>query len=98
MESLNFLKKLEDVIQDRLENASTESYTAGLAAAGDLKVVQKLGEEAVELVISAAAEDNARVTAEGADLLYHLLVLLRLRGLRLADVVAELESRHAGAG
>ena len=59
-----------------------------------LKVAQKIGEEGVELALAAAAQDRDRVTAEAADLLYHLLVVLRLRDLTLADVVAELERRH----
>ena len=57
-------------------------------------VAQKLGEEGVELALAAAAQDRARVTAEAADLVYHLLLLLAMRELTLADVVAELERRH----
>ena len=95
MKSLDFLSTLEGVIQDRLENAPAESYTARLAAAGRLKIAQKLGEEAVELAIATAAEDEARVISESADLIYHLMVLLQVRGIGLADVVSELESRHS---
>jgi phosphoribosyl-ATP pyrophosphohydrolase len=94
--SLEFLSALEEIIRDRVENAPPDSYTAKLAASGRLKVVQKFGEEAVEVVVAAAAEDNSRVTSEVADLLYHLLVLMNLRGIPLGDVVAELESRHTG--
>jgi phosphoribosyl-ATP pyrophosphohydrolase len=93
--SLDFLNTLEGVIDDRLQNATSNSYTAKLAASGPLKVAQKFGEEAVELVVAASAESDARLTSESADLIYHLLVLLRLRGLALDDIVAELESRHS---
>lgn len=92
--NIDFLQKLEAVVAGRLENPPEGSYTARLAAQGVLKVAQKIGEEGVELALAAAAQDRDRVTAEAADLLYHLLVVLRLRDLTLADVVAELERRH----
>jgi phosphoribosyl-ATP pyrophosphohydrolase/phosphoribosyl-AMP cyclohydrolase len=92
-----FLEKLQDVIRQRLADAPTGSYTAKLASQGMLKVAQKLGEEGVELALAAAAQDSARVTAEAADLVYHLLLLLAMRELSLADVVAELERRHRPA-
>lgn len=94
MNRLDFLTKLDTIIQDRLSNPVAGSYTVELAAGGPHRVAQKLGEEAVEVVVAAVAEDDARLTAEAADLLYHLLVLLRVRGLSLADAVAELERRH----
>ncbi len=94
MERIEKLTNLEIIIQDRLNNPTAGSYTMELAAGGALKVAQKLGEEAVEVVLAAVAEDDARLTEEAADLLYHLLVLLRVRGLGLADAVAELERRH----
>ena len=94
MSDSSFLETLESVIERRITESPDGSYTARLAAQGTLKVAQKVGEEAVELAIAAAAQDRAHVTAEAADLLYHLLLLLRLRDLRLADVVAELEGRH----
>jgi phosphoribosyl-ATP pyrophosphohydrolase len=90
----SFLETLETVIERRLKEAPEGSYTSRLVAQGTLKVAQKVGEEAVELAIAAAAQDRAHVTAEAADLLYHLLLLLRVRDLKLADVVAELEERH----
>jgi phosphoribosyl-ATP pyrophosphohydrolase/phosphoribosyl-AMP cyclohydrolase len=90
----SFLETLELVIARRLSDAPEGSYTARLAAQGTLKVAQKVGEEGVELALAAAAQDKGRVVAEAADLLYHLLLLLRLRELKLADVVAELEDRH----
>lgn len=98
MSDLEFLVKLEAVIRQRLADGPTESYTARLAAQGMLKVAQKVGEEGVELALAAAAQDSARVTAEAADLVYHLLLLLAMRELSLGDVVAELERRHPRAG
>jgi phosphoribosyl-ATP pyrophosphohydrolase len=94
MSDVTFLETLEAVIRQRIGASPEGSYTARLAAEGTLKVAQKVGEEAVELALAAAAQDRAHVTAEAADLIYHLLLLLNLRDLRLADVVAELEIRH----
>ena len=94
MSETAFLEKLQEVIRQRLSDAPEGSYTARLAAQGMLKVAQKLGEEGVELALAAAAQARARVTAEAADLVYHLLLLLAMRELSLADVVAELERRH----
>ena len=94
MTGMQFLDILQNVIKARLEQAPESSYTAKLAAQGKLKVAQKVGEEAVELALAAVAQDDARVTAEAADLVYHLMLLLTLRGLTLGDVVAELERRH----
>jgi phosphoribosyl-ATP pyrophosphohydrolase len=88
------LEKLQGIIQQRLASAPEGSYTARLAAKGTLKVAQKLGEEAVELALAAVAQERDRVTAEAADLLYHLLLLLAVREVTLADVCAELERRH----
>jgi phosphoribosyl-ATP pyrophosphohydrolase len=97
MSGVAFLETLESVIRQRVAATPAGSYTARLAAEGVLKVAQKVGEEAVELALAAAAQDRAHVTAEAADLLYHLLLLLKLRDLTLADVVAELEGRHRPA-
>ena len=97
MSDTAFLEELQGIIRQRLADAPEGSYTAKLAAQGMLKVAQKLGEEGVELALAAAAQDRARVTAEAADLVYHLLVLLAMRELTLADVVAELERRHRNA-
>jgi phosphoribosyl-ATP pyrophosphohydrolase/phosphoribosyl-AMP cyclohydrolase len=85
---------LETVIVQRLNDAPEGSYTARIAAQGVLKVAQKVGEEGVELALAAAALDRAHVIAEAADLFYHVLLLLKMRELKLADVVAELEMRH----
>jgi phosphoribosyl-ATP pyrophosphohydrolase/phosphoribosyl-AMP cyclohydrolase len=94
MSNVAFLETLEGVIRERVAESPDGSYTARLASQGILKVAQKVGEEGVELALAAAAQDRERVTSEAADLLYHLLLLLKLRDLRLADVVAELEGRH----
>lgn len=94
MEELQFLTTLEQIIDARIAAPDAQSYTARLAAKGPLAVAQKLGEEGIETALAAAAETPERVVAEAADLIYHLLVLLELRGLELADVVAELERRH----
>jgi len=92
----NFLQILESTIADRLENSSQESYTANLAASGTKRVAQKVGEEAVELALASVAGDRAEVLNEAADLVYHLLVLLRTQGIRFADVTETLEARHRG--
>ena len=98
MDQLDFLAKLEAVIQDRLSNPTAGSYTAELAAGGVLNVAQKLGEEAVEVVVAAVAEDDSRLTAEAADLLYHLLVLWAARGLAPEAVWAALAARQGTSG
>jgi phosphoribosyl-ATP pyrophosphohydrolase len=94
MSTIEFLNTLQGVIRQRLTEAPSGSYTARLASQGVLKVAQKIGEEGVELALAGAAEDSARVTAESADLLYHLLILLTMREVTLGEVVAELERRH----
>jgi phosphoribosyl-ATP pyrophosphohydrolase/phosphoribosyl-AMP cyclohydrolase len=93
-DKLKFLDELQAVIGERLRDSPEGSYTAALAAQGVLGVAQKVGEEGVELALAAAAQEPDRVTAEAADLLYHLMLLLAMRGLKLTDVVAELERRH----
>lgn len=85
---------LFEVIESRRENPSEKSYTSSLFAAGLPKIVQKVGEEATEVVVAALAQDNGRLVEEVADLTYHTLVLLAARGLTIEDVEAELERRH----
>ena len=94
MSSAAFLEQLETVIRQRIAEAPAGSYTAKLVAQGVLKVAQKVGEEGVEVALAGAAQDDSRLTAEAADLLYHLLLLLAVRRLPLGDVIAELERRH----
>ncbi|HEX2225036.1 MAG TPA: bifunctional phosphoribosyl-AMP cyclohydrolase/phosphoribosyl-ATP diphosphatase HisIE [Thermoanaerobaculia bacterium] len=89
----HLLSRLAGVIDARAVDRPEDSYTAQLLGAGVPKVSQKVGEEAVELVVAANAQDDARVAAESADLLYHLLVLLKARGVPLDAVLRELENR-----
>lgn len=93
--SIAFLAKLEGVIAQRAAEKPESSYTARLLDKGVARVAQKVGEEGVELALAGVNEDEKKVIAETADLLFHVLVLLRARGISLCDVVAELESRHA---
>lgn len=92
---LAFLPALEGVIAQRLAERPEGSYTARLHAEGPARMAQKVGEEGLEVALAAVAQSERELIAESADLLYHLLLLLASRGLRLEHVVAELESRHA---
>jgi phosphoribosyl-ATP pyrophosphohydrolase/phosphoribosyl-AMP cyclohydrolase len=94
-EQLSFLATLERVIEKRVAESPEGSYTARLFAAGPRRIAQKVGEEGVEVALAATVESDEKVVAESADLIFHLLVLLRSRGLPLQRVVAELQSRHA---
>ncbi|MDZ7643693.1 MAG: phosphoribosyl-ATP diphosphatase [Woeseiaceae bacterium] len=97
-QTTNFLATLESIIRQRAGATADESYTAQLFASGTRRIAQKVGEEAVELSLAAVAGSRDEQLDEAADLLYHLLVLLADRDLRLADVVAVLESRHEPTG
>jgi phosphoribosyl-ATP pyrophosphohydrolase/phosphoribosyl-AMP cyclohydrolase len=94
-ESLAFLAQLEGVIQQRASEKPEASYTARLLEKGVARVAQKVGEEGVELALAGVGETDEKVVEESADLLYHLLVLLRARGVPLRDVIRSLESRHS---
>jgi len=94
-ESLAFLGELERVIERRIAEGDGASYTAKLFSAGTRRIAQKVGEEGLEVALAGVCEDDAKLVAESADLLYHLAVMLKARGLGLPQVVAELESRHA---
>ena len=85
---------LFDVIQERRDKPTTESYTSSLFAEGLPKIAQKVGEEASEVIVAALAQDDQRLIEEVADLSYHTLVLLAARNLSIAHVQAELERRH----
>jgi phosphoribosyl-AMP cyclohydrolase / phosphoribosyl-ATP pyrophosphohydrolase len=87
------LSRLAATIRQRASANPAESYTARLLSSGLSKVSQKVGEEAVEVVVAAHAEDDGRLVSEAADLLYHLLVLLESRGIPLDAVWRELENR-----
>ena len=89
----HLLSRLAGVIAARAAERAEGSYTARLLEAGVPAISQKVGEEAVELVVAANAQDDARVASESADLLYHLLVLLKARGVPLDAVLRELENR-----
>jgi phosphoribosyl-ATP pyrophosphohydrolase/phosphoribosyl-AMP cyclohydrolase len=95
---LAFLASLEATIAERIAQQPEGSYTARLFAQGPNRIAQKLGEEGVETALAAVTRDDKGVVSESADLLYHLLVLLKSRNLRLGDVVQELASRHATRG
>lgn len=94
MSNVEFLETLQGVIRQRLTDQPSGSYTSRLASQGVLKVAQKVGEEGVELALAGAAQDGTRVTAEAADLVYHVLLLLAMRDLTLESVISELERRH----
>ena len=85
---------LFDVIESRRQSPSDRSYTSSLFADGLPKIAQKVGEEGTEVVVAALAQDDQRLIEEVADLTYHTLVLLAARGLKMEDVLAELEKRH----
>ena len=92
------LENLAEIVARRAEADAADSYTRSLLDHGVARCAKKFGEEATEAVIAALAEDDAALTAEAADVLYHLLVLLRARGVPLSAVMAELERRTARSG
>lgn len=92
---LGFLDRLQHIIAARIAAAPDGSYTARLHAQGATRIAQKVGEEGLEVALASVTADDPAVIGESADLLYHLLLLLRSRGLALQDVVRELEARHA---
>ncbi len=89
-----FLSKLENTIKSRHQNPTESSYTSQLFAKGINKVAQKVGEEAVELVIEAKDTNDDLFLGEAADLLYHYLILLRAKGFELNDVLKVLATRE----
>jgi phosphoribosyl-ATP pyrophosphohydrolase/phosphoribosyl-AMP cyclohydrolase len=97
-ECIAFLAALEGIIEDRIATRPDGSYTAQLVAQGQARLAQKVGEEGLELALAAVTGNDAALVAETADLVYHVLVLLKQRGRSLQDVVDELESRHANPG
>ena len=92
------LSDLEGIVAERAGAPATESYTARLIADGPARPAKKLGEEAVEAAIAAATGDRAGLTGEAADVLYHLMVVLRAAEIPLADVMAELQRRTRQSG
>jgi len=89
-----FLKELQDFIDKRKDEMPEGSYTTSLFQKGTAKIAQKVGEEAVETVIEAMANNDERLLYESADLMYHLIVLLTYKGYRLEDIARELKKRH----
>jgi phosphoribosyl-ATP pyrophosphohydrolase len=96
--SMFTLDDLARAIAERAQAGGEKSYTHSLIAKGPSHCAKKFGEEAVELVIAAASDDEAAVRFEAADVLYHLLVVLRARNVALADVIGELERRTGQSG
>ena len=92
------LADLEAIVEARAKADPSESWTAKLLASGQQKAAKKLGEEAVETVIAAIEGDKAALTSETADLLYHLMVVLKIGGVALQDVMGELERRTSQSG
>ncbi|MBW8742795.1 MAG: phosphoribosyl-ATP diphosphatase [Sphingomonas sp.] len=92
------LARLEATIASRKGADPASSYVASLFAKGRPKIARKLGEEAVEAIVAALAEDKASLTGEAADMIFHLLVLLADADITLADVLAELARREGTSG
>ncbi len=89
-----FLQKLESIISDRKQNPVEGSYTTSLFNKGINKIVQKVGEEAIEVVIESKDQNDDLFKNETADLLYHLMILLEEKGFRMSDIAMILEERH----
>lgn len=89
-----FLEELYDVIVNRADADPKESYTAKLFAKGREKIAQKVGEEGVEVVIEAVADNKKKAVSESADLLFHLMILWADMGIHPGDVVGEMKDRH----
>ena len=92
---IGFLSYLQDFIEKRKKEMPEGSYTTSLFEKGTRKITQKVGEEAVETIIGAMANDDENMIYEAGDLLYHLIVMLTHKGYRIEDVVAELKKRHS---
>ncbi|WP_372891824.1 phosphoribosyl-ATP diphosphatase [Rhodosalinus sp.] len=95
---MNALDRLAGTIAARAAADAESSWTAKLLDKGPEKCAEKFGEEAIEAVIEAVKGDRARLTAEAADVLYHLLVMLQARGIALDEVLAELDRRAGTSG
>lgn len=92
------LNDLELIVAERAMASPDQSWTAKLFSAGQSRAAKKLGEEAIETVIAAISNDRKNLTEEAADLLYHLLVVLKIAEIPLGDVLAELERRTGQSG
>ena len=94
----DILRQLESTIAARRGAGADTSYVASLNAGGVPLIARKFGEEAVEAVVAALAQDKAALTAEAADVIFHLIVLLNAKGISLANVEAELARREGTSG
>ena len=92
------LEELFDIIESRAQADPTKSWTAKLLAKGPEKCAEKFGEEAVEAIIEAIKDDKTKLASEAADVLFHLLVMLKSRDVNLSDVMEELEKRQDLSG
>lgn len=92
------LADLEKRIEERARASAEQSYTRALIDKGGAHCAKKMGEEAFETAIAAVQEDKGRLVSEAADLIYHLMVLMKVRGVTLADIEAELDRRTAQSG
>ncbi len=95
---MNFLNDLEKIISQRIDSGSADSYISQLVQKGLNKVVQKVGEEAGEVVIEAKDKNDDLFKNEAADLLFHLMILLKIKGTCLRDIEEVLRQRHVSAG
>jgi phosphoribosyl-ATP pyrophosphohydrolase/phosphoribosyl-AMP cyclohydrolase len=93
--SADFLLKLEEIIRDRKNNPSDSSYTSSLFAKGINKIAQKVGEEAIEVVIESKDENDELFKNEAADLLFHYLILLQAKGFTISDITKILQIRNS---
>lgn len=94
-DDIMFLRQLQDFIDKRHQEMPEGSYTTSLFQSGINKMAQKVGEEAVEMIIEATNGENERMIYEGSDLLYHLIVMLTAKGYRIEDLIRELKVRHS---
>ncbi|MBR9838346.1 MAG: phosphoribosyl-ATP diphosphatase [Rhodobacteraceae bacterium] len=92
------LEELEQIVAARASASPDDSWTAKLLAKGPEKCAEKFGEEAIEAIIEATKGDRERLTSEAADVLFHLLVMLRARDVSLAEVMTELARRQGQSG
>ena len=92
--NLDFLLKLEDIIDDRIKQGSQDSYVSSLVTKGLDRILKKIGEEAGEVIIAAKNNSKEEVLNESADLLFHLILLLKSQGYSINDVASILADRH----
>jgi len=93
--SINFLNELTGIIKDRKKNLPGNSYTTKLFKEGENRIIQKVGEEAVEVVIAAKNNNKDEIINEVSDLIFHLIVMLEEKGIDLVEIVSNLEKRHS---